>query len=376
MIATIEELLLALFLFGFCFCGASVALTGRSPQQPKSFDKLGLTSTPESNLRLTEEFFEFACRLEDAPATSLTGQFYQLARSLMSPLACLLEDAPATALTGQFYQLAIALMSPLACRLEDAPATALKGQAYQLMSPLMSPLACKLEDAPATALTGQFYQLMSDFACSWEDAPATALTGQAYQLMSPLMSPLASRLEDAPATALKGQAYQLMSPLMSDFACRWEDTPTTVLTGQVCQLMNVFACRLEDVPAKVFSPQNEPVISRFNRATTTPKVTIHNLKELELILQENSSWWTVLGVQPNTNRLQVETAYKKLIRKWHPDLNRHPKATEATSRINVAYEDYKLSYAAQLVEKKAMKKNYLSSFVQILRRLIVPGFSR
>ncbi|MEC4990714.1 MAG: DnaJ domain-containing protein [Oscillatoria sp. PMC 1068.18] len=341
MIATIEELLLALFLFGFCFCSASVALNGRSQPEPKIASRLKLTSTPEPYLRFTGESCHVSCGLEDAPESVLTGQFYQLARALMSPLACQLEDAPAKALKGQAYL----LMSPLACQLEDAPATALTGQAYSLMSPLMSPLACQLEDAPATALTGQAYSLMSDLACQLEDAPATALTGQTYLLMSPL-------------------------------ACSWEDAPATALTGQICSLTSAFADRFKDRATKVDSDPHQQTISGLNQSTKIPKVKIQNPQELEILLQENSAWWTVLGVKENANRLQVETAYKKLIRKWHPDLNRHPKATEATSRINVAYESYKLNYATQILKKKAIKKNYLYILVQVFRKLIIPEVSR
>ncbi len=48
--------------------------------------------------------------------------------------------------------------------------------------------------------------------------------------------------------------------------------------------------------------------------------------------------YDILGVQPRADDKEVRTAYRKLARTFHPDLNPDPKAHERMAQINVAFE--------------------------------------
>ncbi|WP_099203583.1 DnaJ domain-containing protein [Miniphocaeibacter massiliensis] len=46
----------------------------------------------------------------------------------------------------------------------------------------------------------------------------------------------------------------------------------------------------------------------------------------------------VLGVPENTDKYEVKTAYRKLAKKYHPDINKSSEATEMFQKVNSAYE--------------------------------------
>ena len=48
--------------------------------------------------------------------------------------------------------------------------------------------------------------------------------------------------------------------------------------------------------------------------------------------------YKILGVSPQASQEEIKIAYQKLIRQWHPDVNKDPKAEEKTKKINEAYE--------------------------------------
>ena len=189
-----------------------------------------------------------------------------------------------------------------------------------------------IKTAPAhPRLEGQSYHL----ACLWEDVPQTALKGQTYPLASPLMTPWACLWEDAPQTVLTGQAF----PLMTSWACLWEDAPQTVLTGQTCQILVAEA---------------EPAYSGKNYQPATKK-------KIPQIVSQKLPWWQVLGVHPQATPPDIEANYKRLVRRWHPDLNRSEYATQVTASINAAYQEYQ---ALQMLEEKKHESSPLVSVIQ------------
>ena len=176
---------------------------------------------------------------------------------------------------------------------------------------------------------------------SWSDKPRKSrnqtsarprLGGQSYHL--------ACLWEDVPQKALKGQTYPLASPLMTPWACLWEDAPQTVLTGQTCQISVAEA---------------EPVYSDKNYHQPATK------KKIPQIVSQKLPWWQVLGVNPQATPLDIEANYKRLVRRWHPDLNRSEYATQVTASINAAYQEYQ---ALQMLEEQKSESSPLVSVIQ------------
>ncbi len=52
----------------------------------------------------------------------------------------------------------------------------------------------------------------------------------------------------------------------------------------------------------------------------------------------SKSLYETLGVSPNASADEIKKAYRKLARKYHPDINKDPKAEEKFKEINAAYE--------------------------------------
>lgn len=49
--------------------------------------------------------------------------------------------------------------------------------------------------------------------------------------------------------------------------------------------------------------------------------------------------WAVLGLKPGASLEEVKRAYHKLVKKYHPDVDRSPQAAEKFKRINQAYQN-------------------------------------
>jgi hypothetical protein len=60
----------------------------------------------------------------------------------------------------------------------------------------------------------------------------------------------------------------------------------------------------------------------------------------EIIEPLSGEWWEVLGVKPNATTVEVKQAYRRLVRKYHPDINPSPRAHERAVTINCAYEKF------------------------------------
>lgn len=49
--------------------------------------------------------------------------------------------------------------------------------------------------------------------------------------------------------------------------------------------------------------------------------------------------YEILGVSKDSTPKEVKDAYRKLAKKWHPDINKDPQATDMFEKINNAYEE-------------------------------------
>ena len=51
------------------------------------------------------------------------------------------------------------------------------------------------------------------------------------------------------------------------------------------------------------------------------------------------NYYELLGVSKNANKEEIKSAYKKQMKKWHPDINKSEDAVNMSSKINEAKEE-------------------------------------
>lgn len=378
------DFLVPLFLFGLVFCGFSIFTYTSSNFQSTYPSKLVQIENPI--VEFNQKSAPFTELFEQTSVTVLTGQAYHLATPLMIPIACLLEDAPETVLTGQSYQLATPLMSSLSCILEDAPESVLKGQAYHLATPLMTPIACIVKQT-----WHQFYRAALGNPginyWEWQDKPESRNICQELSLLLDLPAPqgyakeILESLAEVKYSFSQANTNQESSKngnLLTNFEDYKSQGKFNHREFQIQTKMYLAFQQWHNHATQLIGQNSLQSIYQVCYGTTWemiqqiihehPKSQTPNPKLLDTIFTDESApWWKILGVRSSANPLQVEKAYKKLIRTWHPDINKHPYATEVTSRINVAYEQYQSRY--QLV---SLQDNPLSK----IREWIKPFFSR
>ena len=49
-------------------------------------------------------------------------------------------------------------------------------------------------------------------------------------------------------------------------------------------------------------------------------------------------YYEILGVDKNASQKEIKSAYRKLAKKYHPDISQDPNATEKFQKINDAYD--------------------------------------
>ena len=49
------------------------------------------------------------------------------------------------------------------------------------------------------------------------------------------------------------------------------------------------------------------------------------------------TYYEILGVDKTADADTIKKAYRKLVRKYHPDVSKEPDAAERTAEINTAY---------------------------------------
>jgi len=403
-IAFDDHLIFSLFLFGVSFCGIS-ALSYAYKRQER--DRTSPKFDKYYNIPPKGKFYRLACLLEDAPGSAFKGQACQLATPLMSPLTCLIEDAPETSLLGQVYELAIPLLSPIACLIEDIPEIFLTGQCCQWATPLMSSFACLFEDVPTTFLRGQAYEYITPFACiatqtwhefyrqhlgkpninywEWRDKPEAHHVCRELSLLLRLPAPQKSAQQVLESLA-QGKdpflrpslATQKNGNNLASFSDSMDVGKFAHLEWRVQTAMRRDFKQWHEVASLLIGIEALGAVYRVCYKTSWDMIQsiLSERPFLEdFIIDESAPWWKVLGVSPSANTLQVEKAYKKLMRSWHPDLNKHPYATKVTSCINIAYEHYQsLHQISFVVDKTSIKNN--ANFLHKIREWLKPLFSR
>ncbi|XP_028755179.1 chaperone protein dnaJ A6, chloroplastic [Neltuma alba] len=66
--------------------------------------------------------------------------------------------------------------------------------------------------------------------------------------------------------------------------------------------------------------------------------TLHRHKGSRLIVRADTDYYSVLGVSRNASKSEIKSAYRKLARNYHPDVNKEPGAEQKFKEISNAYE--------------------------------------
>ncbi|MEC4804276.1 MAG: J domain-containing protein [Jaaginema sp. PMC 1079.18] len=333
-IATTAEriILLPPFLFSLVICTASLLVSRSSSETPPT---LNLDPNPEDE---TQTSYPWACCLEDAPATVLQGQAYDWATPLLSPLACLLEDIPEKALSGQAYDWATPLLSPLACLLEDIPEKALCGQAYDWAIPLLSPLACVV-DAGWSAFYRERLGQKGVHYWEWRNFPLVEQVSPELLLLLDLPEPTGATREILAQLTLPSHTWPLRD-------------------RQQFQVWH-------NIALSRYGKTRLSAIYQICYSTPWDEIEVLTALANTAILDPQIPWWQVLGVSATARPSQVDQAYKKQLKRWHPDINPHEEATLIAARINIAYEEFKLS---QTVPKRPLRPASSKNLLDLLQK--------
>ncbi len=332
------DLILPVFLFGSVFSLACLLLyTPKSSFVALSPHKLQPKLQATNELYLTKEERALLSQANSIVnnfigglSSQLLGQSYQL--------TCDLADVPATSLQGQYYQ--------LACRFSDIPQAYLCGQYYQF--------TCDIADAPPSSLQGQFYSFASVFKPTWHKFYRQNIgcpninywQWSSYPEVKNICEEL-TLLIDLPMP--KKYDREILESLATGtnlflVASNWKefdfDAKFAKRSPQTQQLMRQSFRQWHETGCNLLGRETMQAIYQVCYRTNWTKIIEIIRDSSAFRITDRATWWQVLDVTETASPLEVEVAYKKLIKTWHPDLNPHPDATIITTLINIAYGKY------------------------------------
>ena len=68
------------------------------------------------------------------------------------------------------------------------------------------------------------------------------------------------------------------------------------------------------------------------------------------------NYYKILNVSKSASKQEIKSAYRKLIKFWHPDVNSNPRAHDKLVEINEAYE---LDFATFFEESSNCRNYYI-----------------
>lgn len=110
--------------------------------------------------------------------------------------------------------------------------------------------------------------------------------------------------------------------------------------------------------------------SKLNRAISM----LSTFKDLQSFLQiSKDDYYSILNISRDSDSKTIETSYKKLILKFHPNRNFVPECNEAVKRIQTAYNTLNDPVKKEEYDRKLMNRyggDVYDDFYEILRRRV------
>ncbi|KAK2443689.1 Chaperone protein dnaJ A6, chloroplastic [Trifolium repens] len=129
-----------------------------------------------------------------------------------------------------------------------------------------------------------------------------------------------------------------VTPFGNTSATQWGIRPQIIARSST---IAKFASSRDNVTSRVnfmASPSSTFFARDSLRFNTGSYQTLHRRRGSRFIVRAGTDFYTVLGVSKNSTKSEIKTAYRKLARNYHPDVNKEPGAEEKFKEISNAYE--------------------------------------
>lgn len=129
-------------------------------------------------------------------------------------------------------------------------------------------------------------------------------------------------------------------PCGSTCVAQWGIRPQSMLRSSITNKITTFQY---GVTSKIscLAAQSSSLFSQnslqalFNAG---PSLCSHHRRGTRLIVRAERDYYTVLGVSKNASKSEIKSAYRKLARSYHPDVNKEPGAETKFKELSNAYE--------------------------------------
>ncbi|CAA0809929.1 DNAJ heat shock family protein [Striga hermonthica] len=129
-------------------------------------------------------------------------------------------------------------------------------------------------------------------------------------------------------------------PCGSTLVTRWGVQPQFVLrpsiTNKLCTSSRSSSSRLKSVASQSFAIFSQESLSNLF-SSSTYKNPRHR-RGARLVVRADRDYYSVLGVSKNASKSEIKSAYRKLARSYHPNVNKEASAEEKFKEISNAYE--------------------------------------
>ncbi|KAK2654699.1 hypothetical protein Ddye_014555 [Dipteronia dyeriana] len=129
-------------------------------------------------------------------------------------------------------------------------------------------------------------------------------------------------------------------PCGSTWVAQWgicpQFLPKSYISNRVSTSRSGFNNRLSCLAAPNSSFFSRDSFSVFSYVG--PSQTAHRRRGARFIVRAESDFYSILGVSKNASKSEIKSAYRKLARSYHPDVNKEPGAEQKFKDISNAYE--------------------------------------